>query len=82
MLILSGGKSEKVSSAIGSIRYAIIGIVVIVLAIFLVPKFAELLGFMNFNYISPESIYETVQLLMERITGSSASTSSVTEFDF
>ena len=56
MLILSGGDNAKVSSAIGSIRYSVIGIVVIVIAIFLIPRVAELLGFGNFEYLSPKSI--------------------------
>lgn len=38
MLILSGGKDEKVKPAINSIRYAVIGIIVIVIAIFIAPK--------------------------------------------
>ena len=45
MLILSGGKDEKVKPAINSIRYAVIGIIVIVIAIFVAPKVSELLGF-------------------------------------
>ena len=37
MLVLSGGNDDKVSSALGSIRYAVIGLVVIVVAIFVTP---------------------------------------------
>lgn len=43
MLILSGGKDEKVKPAINSIRYAVIGIIVIVVAIFVAPKVSEML---------------------------------------
>ena len=43
MLILSGGKDEKVKPAINSIRYAVIGIIVIVIAIFVAPKVSEML---------------------------------------
>lgn len=34
MLILSGGKDEKVKPAVNSIRYAVMGIIIIILSIF------------------------------------------------
>lgn len=67
MLILSGGKDEKVTPAINSIRYAVIGIVVIVIAIFVAPKVSEMLGFGTHDYLSPRSIFETIQVLTSRI---------------
>lgn len=45
MLILSGGKDDKVKPAINSIRYAVIGIIVIIIAIFVAPKMISFLGF-------------------------------------
>lgn len=69
MLILSGGKDEKVKPAINSIRYAVIGIVVIVIAIFVAPKAAEMLGLGNHDYLSPKSIFDTIKVLMSRIFG-------------
>lgn len=69
MLILSGGKDEKVKPAINSIRYAVIGIVVIVIAIFVAPKAAEMLGLGNHDYLSPKSIFDTIKILMSRIFG-------------
>ncbi len=45
MLILSGGKDDKVKPAINSIRYAVIGIIVIIIAIFVAPKVISFLGF-------------------------------------
>jgi hypothetical protein len=38
MLILSGGKDEKVKPAINSIRYAVVGLIIIILSIFVAPK--------------------------------------------
>jgi hypothetical protein len=38
MLTLSGGKDEKVKPAINSIRYAIVGIIVVIVSIFIAPK--------------------------------------------
>ncbi len=69
MLILSGGKDEKVKPAINSIRYAVIGIIVIVISIFVAPKVSELLGFWTHNYLSPQSIFHTIKVLMNQIFG-------------
>lgn len=71
MLILSGGKDEKVKPAINSIRYAVIGIIVIVIAIFVAPKVSEMLGLGTHDYLSPKSIFDTIQELMSKIFGSS-----------
>lgn len=69
MLILSGGKDEKVKPAINSIRYAVIGIIVIVIAIFVAPKVSEMLGLGQHQYLSPQSIFDTIKKLMNQIFG-------------
>jgi len=74
MLILSGGKDEKVKPAINSIRYAVIGIIVIVFAIFVAPKVSEMLGLGQHDYLSPKSIFDTIKVLMSRIFGSTSTT--------
>ena len=74
MLILSGGKDEKVKPAINSIRYAVIGIIVIVIAIFVAPKISEMLGLGTHDYLSPKSIFDTIQQLMGKIFGGSSGT--------
>jgi uncharacterized membrane protein len=86
MLILSGGKDEKVKPAINSIRYAVIGIIVIVVAIFVAPKVSEMLGLGQHDYLSPKSVFTTIQMLMSRIFGTSSgsnydsTTSDLTDF--
>lgn len=88
MLVLSGGDDKKVSSALGSIRYAVIGVVVIVLAIFLTPVVTKMLGFgTTQDYLSPQSITDTIEVMSKRIFGeasssfsSSSSTSSNIDF--
>ncbi|MFZ2255839.1 MAG: hypothetical protein WAW59_08280 [Patescibacteria group bacterium] len=75
MLILSGGKDEKVKPAINSIRYAVIGIIVIVVAIFVAPKVSEMLGLGQHDYLSPKSVFDTIKMLMNRIFGTSSSSS-------
>ena len=61
MLILSGGKDEKVKPAINSIRYAVVGIIVIVIAIFVAPKVSEMLGLGTHQYLSPQNIFNTIK---------------------
>lgn len=75
MLILSGGKDEKVKPAINSIRYAVIGIIVIVVAIFVAPKVSEMLWLGEHDYLSPKSVFDTIKMLMNRIFGTSSSSS-------
>ena len=86
MLVLSGGNDDKVSSALGSIRYAVIGLVVIVVAIFVTPHISRMLGLGSQDYLSPQSITYTIQTLAERIFGSTSgvftpSSTSAIDFD-
>jgi hypothetical protein len=74
MLILSGGKDEKVKPAINSIRYAVIGIIVIVIAIFVAPKVSEMLGLGTHQYLSPQNIFNTIKTLMNQIFGGGTDT--------
>jgi hypothetical protein len=77
MLILSGGKDEKVKPAINSIRYAVVGIIVVVLSLFVVPRFGDLLGLDISSYLSPKTIFSTIQDLSARIFGGSNSSNSL-----
>ncbi|MBX9809036.1 hypothetical protein K2X92_01450 [Candidatus Gracilibacteria bacterium] len=74
MLILSGGKDEKVKPAINSIRYAVVGIIVIVIAIFVAPKVSEMLGLGTHQYLSPQNIFNTIKILMNQIFGGGGDT--------
>lgn len=69
MLILSGGKDDRVKPAINSIRYAVIGIIVIVIAIFVAPRVVSFLGLWDYSFLSPENIFRTIQDLISRIFG-------------
>lgn len=69
MLILSGGKDEKVKPAINSIRYAAVGLIVIVLSIFVAPKIGDMLGLNVSQYVSPQVIFATVQDLSGKFFG-------------
>lgn len=69
MLILSGGKDEKVKPAINSIRYAVVGLIVIILSIFVAPKVGDLLGLNVSQYVSPKVIFTTIQDLSGKFFG-------------
>ena len=77
MLILSGRKDEKVKPAINSIRYAVLGIVLIIVAIFAAPKLGDLLGLNVSRYVSPTTVFSTIQDLSNKIFGKKDSTIDV-----
>ncbi|EKE29501.1 MAG: hypothetical protein ACD_2C00161G0006 [uncultured bacterium (gcode 4)] len=66
MLILSGWKEEKTKPAINSIRYSVIGLIVIILSIFLAPKVGDMLGLNVSQYISPNAIFSTIKDLSNK----------------
>ena len=67
LLILSGWKDEKIKPAINSIRYALIGLAVIVLSIFVFPKLAWLLGLDVSKYSSPDKIFMEIKHIWDKI---------------
>lgn len=69
MLILSGGKDEKVKPAINSIRYAVVGLIVIIISIFVAPKVGDLLGLNVSQYVSPKVIFATIQDISGKLFG-------------
>lgn len=71
LLILSGGKDDKIKPAINTIRFAIIGIVVTVLTIFLFPFFGNLLGLDVEKYAQPKRIFEKIEEIGNKMFGSS-----------
>lgn len=73
LLILSGGKDEKIKPAINTIRYAIIGIIMTVLTLFLFPIFGRLLGLDVEKYAEPARIFEKIEELGDIIFGDTSS---------
>ncbi|MFK7779538.1 MAG: hypothetical protein QM490_00085 [Candidatus Gracilibacteria bacterium] len=83
LLILSGGKDEKIKPAINTIRYAVIGIVVTVLTIFIFPILGRLLGLDVEKYAEPKRIFEKIEEIGSKIFGDSGSSfdSSINNID-
>ena len=74
LLILSGGKDDKIKPAINTIRFAVIWVVVTVLTIFLFPIFGRLLGLDVEKYAKPQRIFEKIEEIWDTIFGNSPST--------
>lgn len=74
LLILSGGKDDKIKPAINTIRFAVIGVVVTVLTIFLFPVFWRLLWLDVERYAKPQRIFEKIEEIWDKIFGNSVST--------
>lgn len=81
LLILSGGKDDKIKPAINTIRYAIIGVIVTVLTIFLFPILGRLLGLDVEKYAQPKRIFEKIEEIGNSIFGTSPA-SSGSSWDF
>lgn len=63
LLILSGGKDDKIKPAINTIRYAVIGIIVTILTIFLFPILGKLLWLDVEKYAEPKRIFQKIEEL-------------------
>jgi len=63
--ILSGGDEGKVKSAIHTIRYAIIGLIIALLSLVFVPMVGKLFG-VNFNFLDFGTLSERINVLFEQ----------------
>ena len=73
LLILSGGKDDKIKPAINTIRYAVIGIIVTVFTIFVFPILWRLLGLDVEKYAEPKRIFEKIEEIWNTIFWNSSS---------
>ena len=59
--ILSGGQEDKIKQAVSTIRYAIIGLVITILAVVIVGTVGRALGLDIIRYINFSDIVATIQ---------------------
>lgn len=59
--ILSGGQEEKIKQAVSTIRYAIIGLIVTILAVIIVNALGKIIGISTTDYISFAEIVKIIQ---------------------
>jgi len=71
--ILSGGQEEKIKSAVGTIRYAIIGLIVTILATVIIGTVGKAMGLDIIKYLKFGDIVQTIT----DITSSGGSTQSL-----
>ncbi len=58
--ILSGGSEDKIKEAVGTIRYAIVGLVITILAVVIVATVGKAIGIDVIHYIDFSDIIDTV----------------------
>ncbi len=58
--ILSGGSEDKIKQAVGTIRYAIIGLIITILAVVIVATVGKAIGINVIEYINFSDIIDTV----------------------
>lgn len=61
--ILSGGQEDKIKQAVSTIRYAIIGLIVTVMAVVIVGLVGRALGLDIIQYLNFSDIIDTIQSL-------------------
>ena len=68
--ILSGGQEEKIKQAVSTIRYAIIGLIVTVLAVVIVGTVGKAMGLDIIKYINFGDIIDTITSVTSETGGS------------
>lgn len=63
--ILSGGQEDKIKQAVSTIRYAIIGLVVTILAVIIINAVGQIIGLNTIEYIRFEEIINIIQSISE-----------------
>ena len=66
--MISGGKEENVKKAINHIRYAVLGIIVLIAIIFIMPLFFGLFGLSDYvEFFRPNTILATIRDIMAQL---------------
>lgn len=81
LLILSGGKDDKIKPAINTIRYAVIGMVITVWTIFIFPILGNLLGLDVEKYAEPKRIFQKIEQIWNTVFWNSSSNYSTNWID-
>ncbi len=68
--ILSGGQEDKIKAAVSTIRYAIIGLIVTILAIVIVGVVGKAMGLDIIQYINFRDVIETITNITSSSGGS------------
>lgn len=71
--ILSGGQEDKIKSAVSTIRYAIIGLIITILATVIIGTVGKAMGLDIIKYINFGDIIDTITNITSTSGGSSSS---------
>lgn len=75
LMVVSGGDEAKVKSAVNHMRYAVLGIVVLILIIFVVPVFLRIIGLSHYwSFFTPAEILSTLREVSAYVFGTSGDT--------
>jgi len=74
--ILSGGSEDKIKQAVGTIRYAIIGLIITILSVVIVQAVGQFIGLNVVKYLDLGEIFHNVQSLGENFRGGNTSNST------
>ncbi|PCI24087.1 hypothetical protein COB57_05845 [Candidatus Peregrinibacteria bacterium] len=66
--ILSTGDDEKVKTSIHTIRYAIVGLVIVFLSILVVKVIGALFNVNFLSFLTAENLRETINTIFERVS--------------
>ncbi len=75
--ILSGGQEDKIKQAVSTIRYAIIGLIVTLLAVVIVGFVGRALGLNVIEYINLGDIFDLIGQITENAGGGGSSLNSL-----
>ncbi|MBS9784422.1 hypothetical protein KGV55_03655 [Candidatus Gracilibacteria bacterium] len=67
LLVVSGGDDKKVKDAINHMRYAVVGIILLVFMLVVAPVFFRLLGIPISEQFTPSVVYQNIQTLSNRV---------------
>lgn len=67
--ILSGGDEGKIKQAVSTIRYAIIGLIVTILAVIIVNALGRIIGISTTEYINFPEIVKIIQEISKSVKG-------------
>jgi hypothetical protein len=70
--ILSGGQEDKIKSAVSTIRYAIIGLIITILAVVIIGTVGKAMGLNVIEYINFGDIIDTIKGITSSAGGSGA----------
>lgn len=76
--ILSGGDEDKIKQAVGTIRFAIIGLIITIFAVVIVNVVSRIIGLNTIQYIRFDDIVELIQNISQDLQSSGTSSGSRT----